>query len=420
MGAKLFCIALLAMISISQQTTTNPSLVRLPVRRLAPSLSHHPMSKRDILGSLTGEVSTAVLNDIELYQLGVQIEVGNPPQKFTLLLDTGSSDTWVPSQKCTAQAGCLSDRKYNSEVSWTFDHSTEIPVNISYGIGYASGHYFQDDMAVGSLTATNQTLIQIDINDGPIADQAYSSNDTIIDGIFGVGFPHGTLMSQIKNTTYEPYPMALWSQNKIQAPVFSLTMDKSSMAANTSDWIGHITFGDIDQTVTTSSPVEYTSAIKRSDGNYSYWAANVFGFQYNNGTNLNYRFNEPTTFLIDTGSNYMYLPPALADDLATTLSQGTAKWDNSSSIYIVDCNLLNDNTTQFSVWFPKDANATDSFPAALPISSIVGHNIDTKQCFFYFTHAPPNIMFTLGNLWIRHFLSVFDFGKHRIGFAPLA
>ncbi|KAI8072595.1 aspartic peptidase domain-containing protein [Gongronella butleri] len=418
----LMAIAALGIVP-SDQAPLAAQPMRLPLRRLASR--HHEHAKRDLLsGGLLGAGLTApILNDVELCQYGVDVQVGTPAQSFLLLLDTGSSDTWVPSKQCSTDKGCISGRQYNSDMSITHNDNGKVPVNITYGIGYASGNYLKDTVRVGALASQDQTLIEIAVNDGPIAQQSVmegASKADIIDGIFGAGFPHGTLLSETHNETYLPFPMALWQQQRIPAPVFSLTMANGSENAKKSDWLGQITLGAIDTTVATKGDVQYTSVIKRNDGFYSHWAANVLGFQYDNGTFLNYKFDVPNAFIIDSGSNFMYLPANLADELAITLSKGSAKWDNESTTYQVDCALMNDNSTAFSVMFPQENNATLSFSAPVPVSRLVGRIGQSQHCYFYFTHAVNGVTFTLGNLWLRHFLSVFDFGAYRIGFAPLA
>ena len=47
----------------------------------------------------------------------IDIEIGTPAQKFTMLADTGSGDTWVPSSMCTM---CGQHTSLGSEVSSTF------------------------------------------------------------------------------------------------------------------------------------------------------------------------------------------------------------------------------------------------------------------------------------------------------------
>ena len=60
------------------------------------------------------------------------MELGEPSQKFDVILDTGSTILWVPSQKCT---NCPDDkRKFDSTASTS---TTPLPLrdHIRYGKG---------------------------------------------------------------------------------------------------------------------------------------------------------------------------------------------------------------------------------------------------------------------------------------------
>ena len=70
------------------------------------------------------------------------IQLGTPPQNFTVIFDTGSANLWVPSEKCDPHVGtgfaCLNHRRYDSEKSETYTEDGT-PFEIQYGTGSMKG-----------------------------------------------------------------------------------------------------------------------------------------------------------------------------------------------------------------------------------------------------------------------------------------
>jgi hypothetical protein len=67
-----------------------------------------------------GTLIDVPLENIDLAYL-VDITVGTPPQPFKLLLDTGSSSTWVPAQGCGGACG-YPKNSLQPHKSSTFSH----------------------------------------------------------------------------------------------------------------------------------------------------------------------------------------------------------------------------------------------------------------------------------------------------------
>ena len=76
-----------------------------------------------------------VINFIIQTEYSGFITIGNPPQKFEVVFDTGSSNLWVPSKKCWSPACFLHDT-YKSAKSSTYKKN-----NTEFEIKYGSGGF---------------------------------------------------------------------------------------------------------------------------------------------------------------------------------------------------------------------------------------------------------------------------------------
>lgn len=84
-----------------------------------------------------------------------EIGIGSPPQTFTVVFDTGSSNLWVPSSKCLFSISCYFHSKYRARLSTTY---TKIGTHckIPYGYGSISGFFSQDNVKVGDIIVKDQ------------------------------------------------------------------------------------------------------------------------------------------------------------------------------------------------------------------------------------------------------------------------
>jgi hypothetical protein len=86
---------------------------------------------------------------------GVEIEVGTPPQKVTLILDTGSPDTWVNPSCATANvpADCRALGRFDYTKSTSLNE-TGVEDILVYGIGNATIQYVYETVTIGCKSTT--------------------------------------------------------------------------------------------------------------------------------------------------------------------------------------------------------------------------------------------------------------------------
>ncbi|XP_060259843.1 pepsin A-like [Ovis aries] len=92
------------------------------------------------------------------------IAIGTPPQEFTVIFDTGSSDLWVPSIHCHSPS-CYEHNLFNPHKSTTFK-LLDNRIDLIYASGSIEGVLGQDviqvlvDIADNSWCAWSRHVVQ--------------------------------------------------------------------------------------------------------------------------------------------------------------------------------------------------------------------------------------------------------------------
>lgn len=113
------------------------------------------------------------------------ITVGNPPQEFSVIFDTGSGNLIIPSTDCKAD-GCRPHAKYDrtaSSASKAITNSRdEGSAEITFGTGRISGDFYRDRLCVGDSLCFDANFI------AATEETAEPFSETPFDGIMGLGF----------------------------------------------------------------------------------------------------------------------------------------------------------------------------------------------------------------------------------------
>lgn len=86
--------------------------------------------------------------------------MGTPPQTFQVIFDTGSSNVWIPSSKCSFfSIACYLHNQYTAENSDTYKADGR-EFAIQYGSGALTGFLSTDTLTIGDLVIANQTFAE--------------------------------------------------------------------------------------------------------------------------------------------------------------------------------------------------------------------------------------------------------------------
>ncbi|XP_047332421.1 aspartic proteinase A1-like [Impatiens glandulifera] len=157
-----------------------------------------------------------------------EISIGTPPQKFTVLFDTGSSNLWIPSsRRCYLSVSLIIYHSYKSRRSTTYKKNGT-SAKIRYGSGSIAGKFSQDNVLVGGLTIKNQDFIEATRLSGFVFSK--------FDGVLGLGFP------ELAEEDAVPVWYNMMNQGLIRNPVFSFWLNRNAKEEEG----GELMFGGID------------------------------------------------------------------------------------------------------------------------------------------------------------------------------
>ncbi|KAG7088137.1 hypothetical protein E1B28_012159 [Marasmius oreades] len=241
---------------------------------VVPDLKKKPV-QRVGAGGLPGEkpatekpdnMSVDVTDSAIIYVIPVAI--GNPATTFSLLIDTGSSNTWVGAHK---------------EYTPTSTSQTQgKEVKLIYGSGSFVGTEYTDTVALSpNMVIKNQSI--------GVAKSTQGFGGDNVDGILGIGPARGT-----PTITDNMLSQGIIKTESIGI-FFAPTPDKSQNLAN-----GEITFGAVDESKITT-PVKYVPITKSSPAN-RYWGIDQ-SIKYDGSEIMS-----NCAGIVDTGTTLIMLP----------------------------------------------------------------------------------------------------------------
>jgi len=313
-------------------------------------------------------------------QYYTEISLGSPPQNFKVILDTGSSNLWVPSTKCTSIA-CFLHTKYDSSASSTYKANGS-EFSIHYGSGSMEGFVSTDLMTIGDIAIKNQDFAEATKEPG----LAFAFGK--FDGILGLGYD----TISVNHITPPFYNMV--KQKLIDEPVFSFRLGSSDEDG------GEATFGGIDHDAYTGK-ITYVPVRQKA-----YWEVELEKVKFGDDE----LELENTGAAIDTGTSLIALPTDVAEMINSKIG-ATRSWNGQ---YTVPCDKV-DSLPELSFYFggkPYPLKGSDYVlqVQGTCISSFTGMDIN----------LPWGSLWIIGDVFLRRYFTVYDLGRDAVGFATSA
>lgn len=386
-------------------------------------------------GSRTTSNTASLLSTQYGTTLNVDVTFAN--QTFKLLVDTGSSDTYVVRNDFVcidqttnleiAQADCQhASEAYNQ--SSTYHLIPNKTFGVQYGNGIASGVMAYEDVTLAGITVPGQAV--------GIADHSTPMGDGINTGVLGLAYPSLTSAhpgNYTDNTTfwfdrecYSPLLNTMYERGFIAEPYFSIALAHTPRDLSTPTFGGYLTLGDLPPVsynpkfasvpvdILKNIPPSFTSG-KRTR---SYWAFMVSAVTF--GSTSQVDLTTTTTSMTtnsmefqvftDTGNEFSFLPAAVVDPINASFDP-PAVYNDTLRAAVVNCNAqpptfgvqIGDQT-----FYHEGRDLIYETDYGYCVSSLVASE------HVAFEGIKLNI---LGVSFLKNVVSVYDFGKNELRFA---
>eukprot|EP00898_Chlorokybus_atmophyticus_P008171 jgi/Chlat1/8355/Chrsp80S07792 len=382
-----------------------------PLSRRLTALGAHP-NARELLASARLDISGSVRGLGYYY---ATIHLGTPPQKFQVIVDTGSTITYVPCSACTNCGSNHWDEKFNPAASTTYEAVSCKSQQCRASAGKCPAadqrseectywrHYAEESSSSGLLVsdmlAVGGPIGEVRILFGCETAETGDIHDQLADGIMGLGVGDISVVNQLREAG-------------VMEDVFSLCYGGFEGG-------GAIIFGD-DLPVGTSDVI-YTPLVQNAQ-HPSYYTLRTVGMGVE-GEALSlpsYTFLQSYGTVLDSGTTFIYIPAPAFEAIVNRLKQviQLPAVDGPDASYEDICfgNAGEDERMLGSV-FPTlymefDGNARLEL---FPVNYLFKHSVTPgAYCLGIFNNFGDGTL--IGGIAVRDKLIIYDRRNSRIGF----
>lgn len=292
-----------------------------------------------------------------------------------MIFDTGSSDLWVAGSSC--DSSCGRHPEYDSSKSSTYV-ANGTSFDIMYGSGPVSGYQSVDTLNLGGLTVKSQEFAEVTNAAGLGA--AYKLGK--FDGILGMAFP--ILSVNSVPTVFEN----IVNQGLVSSSVFAFYLGNSRSDR------GELVLGGTD-------PAHYTGDFSYVPLKFAtYWQIELGSVVVDGKT-----YDSNAKAIVDSGTSILTGPADYVASIASALGAHSV----IEGEYMMKCDysapsinfVLNGKNYELT---PTDYLIPDGDACLLGLMAL-----DIP--------APTGPLWILGDVFMRKYYTVFDYGNKQVGFA---
>ncbi|KAG7326021.1 hypothetical protein KOW79_010946 [Hemibagrus wyckioides] len=372
------------------------AIIRIPLRRMPSvrrtlvdsALAGHQLKLHEEAWSVDAAPFPAenLSNFMDAQYFGI-ISIGTPAQEFTVLFDTGSSNLWVPSIKCSfLDLACWLHHRYNSNKSSTYvKNGSEF--SIQYGRGSLKGFFSQDTVTLAGLAVKKQMFAEAVQQPGLVFAVAR------FDGVFGMAYP---ILSVGK---VQPVFDSIMAAKLLKQNIFSFYINRDPKAAVG----GELMLGGFDQQYF-DGDLHYLNVTRKA-----YWQVKMDIVNVGNTLTL---CKDGCQAIVDTGTSMITGPVQEIRALnkaigAIPLIMGEY-WINCNKIPSLPVVSFSLGGKTFNLTGKDYVFKSTQLGVSVCLSGFVAMDIP----------PPAGPLWILGDVFIGRFYTVFDRDNDRVGFAP--
>ena len=336
--------------------------------------------KRENKFNIVTAVQPKESNSLPIYQDGTDfsyfspIPFGTSKKVMYMLIDTGAASTWVMGSDCLSTP-CASHNLFGQPDSTTL-RKTNLSFQLTYGTGIVSGIIVNDTLSIGKS--------DIQLSFGLVSNASNEFSAYPMDGILG-------LARQAESNAKFPTVLELLQATKtLQANLIGINLQRNSDGSTD----GELNLGSSDTTKYEGN-LSYTT----TTSDYTWWEIPVDDAVIaGNPCNLKGR-----TAIIDTGTSFVVLPPADAQQIHNQIPRS----EQNGELFSLPCSSSTTVQLVFS-GVKYDISPKDYVGNRLDGGNMCASNIIGKTTF-------GADKWLIGDVFMKNVYTVLDFSQNRIG-----